>query len=155
MGPGGYLRRIGKFFLGGGGKYFFSGPKSPPSISVLAIWAVVADSSQLPGLNRGKLEGIQLVLRLTRVRESVSPTKLQPQFVSQCQGRVSAAGILHLVNPNFGSNSGMRIFEPRIWGPNCGVEFFGPMFSNKKSPLKNSPSRNSPPKIHIKNKLGR
>ena len=65
------------------------------------------------------------------------------------QGQVSAEGILHLVNPNLGSNSGMRIFEPRILGPNSGVEFLGPMFSNKKSPLKNSSSRNSPPKIHI------
>ena len=44
----------------------------------------------------------------------------------------------------------MRLFEPRILGSNSGVNFFGPMFSNKKSPLKNSPSRNSPPKIHIK-----
>ena len=52
--------------------------------------------------------------------------------------------------PNSTPNSGMRIFEPRILGPNSGVEFFGPMFSNKKSPLKNSPPRNSPPKIHIK-----
>ena len=57
---------------------------------------------------------------------------------------------MHLVNPNSTPNSGMRIFEPRILGPNSGVEFFGPMFSNKKSPLKNSPPRNSPPKIHIK-----
>ena len=54
------------------------------------------------------------------------------------------------MNPNLGSNSGMRIFESRILGPNSGVEFFGPVFSNKRSPLKNSPSRNSPPKIHIK-----
>ena len=45
----------------------------------------------------------------------------------------------------------MRIFEPRILEPNSGVEIFSPMFSNKKSPLENSPSRNSPPKIHIKN----
>ena len=30
--------------------------------------------------------------------------------------------------------------EPRISGPNSGVEFFGPVFSNQKSPLKNSPS---------------
>ena len=67
-----------------------------------------------------------------------------------CQGQVSAEGILHPVNPNSGSNSGMRSFEPRILGPNSGVEFVGPMLSNKKSPLKNSPSRNSPPKIHIK-----
>ena len=54
------------------------------------------------------------------------------------------------MNPNLGSNSGMRIFEPRILGPNSGVEFFGSIFSNKKSTLGNSPSRNSPPKIHIK-----
>ena len=65
------------------------------------------------------------------------------------QGQVSAEGILHLVNPNVGSSSGMRIFEPRILEPNSGVEFLSPMFSNKKSPLENSPSRNSPPKIHI------
>ena len=70
-------------------------------------------------------------------------------WIVNCQGQVSAEGILHLVNPNVGPNSGMRIFEPRILGPNSGVEFIGPMFSNKKSPLKNSPSRNSPPKIHI------
>ena len=30
-GPGGCLRRIGDFLGGGGGKYFFSGPKCPPS----------------------------------------------------------------------------------------------------------------------------
>ena len=31
-GPGGCERRIGEFFLGGGGQiYFFSGPKRPPS----------------------------------------------------------------------------------------------------------------------------
>ena len=51
------------------------------------------------------------------------------------QGQVSAEGILHLLNPNSTPNSGMRIFEPRILGPNSGVEFFGPMFSNEKSPL--------------------
>ena len=79
--------------------------------------------------------------------ESAETWGIQPP---NCQGQVSAEGILHLVNPNFGSNSGMRIFEPRILGPNSGVEFFGPLFSNKKSPLKNSPSRNSAPKIHIK-----
>ena len=32
------------------------------------------------------------------------------------QGQVSAEGIWHLVNINLGSNSGMRIFEPRILG---------------------------------------
>ena len=78
-------------------------------------------------------------------------------FFPSCPGRLcnlarkppqNAKGILHLVNPNLGSNSG--IFEPRILGSNSGVEFLGPMFSNKKSPLKNPPSRNSPPKIHIK-----
>ena len=31
-GPEGCLRRIGDFFLGGGPKYFFSGPKRPPSL---------------------------------------------------------------------------------------------------------------------------
>ena len=66
------------------------------------------------------------------------------------QGQVSAEGILHLVNPNLGSNSGMQIFQPRILGPNSGVDFFWSYVSNKKSPLKNSPSRNSPPRIHIK-----
>ena len=49
------------------------------------------------------------------------------------QGQVSAEGILHLVNPNLGSNSGMRIFETRILEPNSGVEFFSPMFSNNWS----------------------
>ena len=62
-----------------------------------------------------------------------------------CQEQVSAEGILHLVvNPNLGSNSGMRIFEPCILGPNSGVEFFGPMFSNKRT-LSRIPGR----KIHI------
>ena len=77
-----------------------------------------------------------------------------PRFLSATgifhQGHVSAEGILHLVNPNLGSNTGTRIFEPRILGSNSGVEFFGPVVSNKKSPLKNSPPRNSPPIIHIK-----
>ena len=40
------------------------------------------------------------------------------------QGQVSAEGILHLANPNLGSNSGMRIFESRILGPNAGVRIF-------------------------------
>ena len=65
------------------------------------------------------------------------------------QGQVSAQGILHLVNPNLGSNSGIRILSPEF-----GVEFLGRIFwsyvSNKKGPLKNSPPRNSLPKIHIK-----
>ena len=69
------------------------------------------------------------------------------------QGQVSAEGILHLANPNLGSNSGMRILESRILGPNSGVEFFGPVFSEKRSPLKNSPlkkftAQNSHQKIH-------
>ena len=50
---------------------------------------------------------------------------------AKVQGQVCAEGILRLVNPNLGSNSGMRIFEPRILGPNSGVEFFGSMFSKK------------------------
>ena len=32
------------------------------------------------------------------------------------QEQVSVEGILYLVNPNLGSNSGMRIFETRIFG---------------------------------------
>ena len=71
-------------------------------------------------------------------------------FRKNVRGKFPQRGFLHLVNPNSTPNSGMRIFEPRILGPNSGVDFFGPMFSNKKSPLKNSPPRNSPPKIHIK-----
>ena len=35
----------------------------------------------------------------------------------------------------------MRILEPRILGPNSGIEMLGPAFSNKKSPLKNSPPK--------------
>ena len=62
---------------------------------------------------------------------------------SFCQGQISAEWILHLVNPNLGSNSGMRTFEPRIWGRILGSNFFGPA-------LKNSPSRNALPKNHIK-----
>ena len=65
---------------------------------------------------------------------------------NNCQGQVSAEGILHLVNPNLGSNSGMRIFEPRILGPNSGVEFFGPMF-----PIKRAPSKIHPQEIHRPN----
>ena len=71
--------------------------------------------------------------------------------IQACQGQVSAEGILHLFNPNLGSNFGKCEFlSPEFWGRILGCEFLGPMFSNKKSPLKNSPSRNSPPKIHIK-----
>ena len=33
-GPGGFLRRIGEFGGGGGAKYFFSGPKCPPSLVI-------------------------------------------------------------------------------------------------------------------------
>ena len=39
-----------------------------------------------------------------------------------------------LVNQNSGSNSGVRFFEPRILGPNSGVEFFA-RFSNKSIDL--------------------
>ena len=48
-------------------------------------------------------------------------------FPAISQGQVST-GILHLVNLNLGSNSGMRIFEPRVLGPNPGVKYFGPIF---------------------------
>ena len=46
---------------------------------------------------------------------------------------------------------GCEFLSPEFWASNSGVELFGPMFSNKKSPLKNSPSRNSPPKFTSKN----
>ena len=35
-----------------------------------------------------------------------------------CQGQVSAEGILRVMNPNLGSNSGTRILGPRILGSN-------------------------------------
>ena len=65
------------------------------------------------------------------------------------QGQVSAEVILHLANPNLGSNSGMRSFEPRILGSNSGVEFCGPMFSNKESPP--PPKKFTPKKFTSKN----
>ena len=65
------------------------------------------------------------------------------------QGQISAQGILRLWNPNLGPNSGKRILDARISDPNSWVEFFGPIFSRKRGPLENSPSRNSPPKIHL------
>ena len=65
------------------------------------------------------------------------------------QGQISAQGILHLRNPNLGPNSAKRILDARISDPNSWVEFFGPIFSRKRGPLKNSPSRNAPPKIHL------
>ena len=77
-------------------------------------------------------------------------TRFQTLFPIFHQGQVSTEGILHLVNPNSGSNSGMRIFEPRILGPSSRVEFFGPMFSKKKSPLKKFTAQNSHQKIHPK-----
>ena len=92
----------------------------------------------------GKRGLLRMVRSFSESLENLSTDSRKPQ------GQVSAEGILHLANPNSGSNSGVRIFEPRILGPNSGVEFIRPMFSNEKSPLKNSPSRNSPPKIHIK-----
>ena len=65
------------------------------------------------------------------------------------KGQISAQGILRLRNPNLGPNSGKRILDARISDPNSWVEFFGPIFSRKRGPLENSPSRNSPPKIHL------
>ena len=44
-----------------------------------------------------------------------------------------------------------RILPNEFWTPefrpNSWVEFFGPIFSRKRGPLQNSPSRNSPPKF--------
>ena len=40
-GPGGCLRRIGEFLGGGGGKYFFSGPKCPPRIGGVLQYKLV------------------------------------------------------------------------------------------------------------------
>ena len=59
-------------------------------------------------------------------------------------GGISAEGMLYLGNPNWGSNSGIRKLEPRISGPNLGVEF-------GVFPVEN-PSRNSHPKFHIKHR---
>ena len=67
-----------------------------------------------------------------------------------CQGQISAQGILHLRNPNLGPNSAKRILDARIFLARIlGSNFFGPIFSRKRGHLKNSPSRNSPPKIHL------
>ena len=75
----------------------------------------------------------------------ISPEIFEPLF----QGQISAQGILHLRNPNLGPNSGKRILDARILDPNSWVEFLDSVFSSKRGPLKNSPSRNSPPKIHV------
>ena len=48
-----------------------------------------------------------------------------------------------------GPNSGKRILDARILDPNSWVEVFNSVFFQQKRPLKNSPSRNSPPKIHL------
>ena len=45
-GPGGCLRRIGDFF-GGGAKYFFSGPKCPPRLSVTQLLRVLSSEPKL------------------------------------------------------------------------------------------------------------
>ena len=70
-------------------------------------------------------------------------------FKNNHSGTISAQGILHLRNPNLGPNSAKRIlgrpnFGPRILGSNFLVLFFP-----GKEALKNSPSRNLPPKIHL------
>ena len=65
------------------------------------------------------------------------------------QGQESAQGILRPRNPNLGPNSVKRILDARILDPNSWVEFFDSVFSSKRGPLKNSRSRNSPPKIHL------
>ena len=67
-----------------------------------------------------------------------------------CPGQKSAQGLLCLRNrPNSGPNSVKRILDARISDPNSWVEFFDSVFSSERGPLKNSPSRNSPPKIHL------
>ena len=65
------------------------------------------------------------------------------------QGHKSAQGILHLRNPNLGPNSGKQILDTRILDPNSWVKLFDSVFSSKRGPLKNSPVRNSRPKIHL------
>ena len=74
---------------------------------------------------------------------------LVPGNIRMYQGQISAQGILHLRNPNLGLNSGKRILGARILDPNSRVEFFEPVFSSKRGPQKNSPSSNSPFKIHL------
>ena len=74
---------------------------------------------------------------------------LVSQRTTSCQGQQSAQGILRLRNPNLGPNSVKRILDARILNPNSWVEFFDSVFSSKRGPLKNSRSRNSPPKIHL------
>ena len=67
----------------------------------------------------GVLNGVQKVCAIKKVRAHFS-------FPRKGQGQVSAEGILHLVNPNLGSNSGMRILKPRIFGAKFWGHFFGP-----------------------------
>ena len=66
-------------------------------------------------------------------------------------GQKSAQGILRLRNPNLGPNSGNEFWAPEFWTRIRGSNFFflALFFSGKRGPLKNSPSRNSPPKIHL------
>ena len=72
-------------------------------------------------------------------------TTLLPDMAStlNCQGQVSEEGMLHLVNPNLGSNSGTRIFEPRIFGAEFRGRNFWPFF-----PIKRAPSKLDPEEIH-------
>ena len=61
---------------------------------------------------------------------------------------ISAQGILHLRDPNLGPNSAKQNWTPEFVDPNSWVEFFHPLFSSKRAPPpRNSPSRNSLPKI--------
>ena len=60
------------------------------------------------------------------------------------QGQISAQGILHLRNPNLGSNSGKRILGARILDPNSWVEFLSLSF-----PAKEAPRKIHPQEIHL------
>ena len=62
-------------------------------------------------------------------------------------GQVSAKGILHLMNPNLGSKIGMQIFEPRILGPNSGVEKMLALCF----PIKRAPSKIHPQELTAQN----
>ena len=68
-----------------------------------------------------------------------------------CQGQVSAEGILHLVKPNLGSNSGVRIFAPRIWGRILGSNFWALCFPIKRALSKIHPQEIHRPKFTSKN----
>ena len=84
---------------------------------------------------------------------------LSAQCKRNCQGQISAQGILHLGNPNLVPNSGKSILDARISDPDSWVEFFEPVFFQQKRPpekftLEKFTSRNSPYKIQPRNPFG-